>query len=522
MFGLDHPDDDVAIIDVHRSVTWGQYRDRVARLISGLSDLGIGRGDSVAVLLSNRSEFYEVLAACVWSGVDWTPLNQRLTVGEISYILEDSGASAIFLDAALADRAEEMTGVDSLERIVVGEPVAGLRKYEDLIDARAPATFAAEGPAGIVLPYTSGTTGRPKGVVRPGMFGKLEKLSLANVLHGDAPIIEMYRIPEGPHLVAGPLFGGSPWLFGWMALRSGNQVVILDSFTPVKFFDAVETHRIVSTHMVSTMFIRLLREPERASFDHSSLSRVVHGAAPTSVLLKREMIEWWGPVFTEYYGGTEGGLTVVHSEDWLEHPGTVGRPATPGGKATYEVLICDAEGHPRPPREVGRVYFRNGIRGFGTFAYRGDPDKTAAAHLDPDTFTVGDLGFVDEDGYLYLTGRASDMIISGGSNVYPAEAEAVLQRHPAVADVAVIGVPDAEWGESVLAIVQLEAGVVASQELTEELISFTKSSLASYKSPKAVLFDSLPRDQNGKLSKLRVRERYDARMAEGQQAETSV
>lgn len=513
MFGTSRGDEEPAIIDRHRTVTWSGFRDRVQRLLTAFDDMGLREGDVIAVLVGNRAECYELMAAAVWSGLRYVPLNLRLTSEEIAYVVRDSSAKAIFVDSSLKGISDELVRhiPQKVRRIVLSDDGGQELSYERLISDSEPRSFPADGTAGGLLSYTSGTTGQPKGVVRPGFPGMLEKVTLANVMRGDDAVAEAYNFPDGPHLVAGPLYAGSPRNYGWMALRRDQTVVIMDGFDAEELLTLLTRHDISSTHLVPTMFIRLLRLPDdvRAYFDQSRLKLVLHGAAPTSVPVKRAMIDWWGPIFTEYYGGTEGGLTTASSEEWLERPGTVGRAFAPGGQPTWAIEIYDEQSQRlTTPRTVGTVYFRVRPGAPGTFEYLGDPDKTARAHLAPDLFTLGDVGFLDEDDYLYLTGRASDMILSGGVNVYPAESEAVLAQHHSVEDVCVVGVPDEEWGEAVKAVVELKSGYAASTELADELLAFAGERLARYKVPRSVDFSALDRDLNGKLSKKTVRDRY--------------
>jgi acyl-CoA synthetase (AMP-forming)/AMP-acid ligase II len=350
---------------------------------------------------------------------------------------------------------------------------------------------------GEVMLYSSGTTGRPKGVKRPVTLGPPgSDFRLRDLL------THLGYARDTVYLSTAPLHHAAPIGFSTAVHRLGGTVVVMPRFDAQRCLDLIARHRITEVQFVPTMFFRLLRLPEdvRASCDHSSLRGVVHAAAPCPVPIKRAMFDWWGPIIWEYYSGTEGnGRTCVSPEEWLAHPGTVGRPVSGA------VHILGEDGGEVPPGETGTVYFASGR----TFEYHNDPAKTASSHDDRGWSTLGDLGHVDHDGYLYLTDRASHMIISGGVNIYPQETENVLLLHPAVADAAVIGVPDPEMGERVLAVVELTDPTDAGPELAADLIEYCRARLAHYKCPRGVDFTTaLPRQDNGKLYKRLLREAY--------------
>jgi long-chain acyl-CoA synthetase len=349
--------------------------------------------------------------------------------------------------------------------------------------------------------YTSGTTGRPKGVKRsrpPNLDAGLQNLVTMGTNVG--------LDGSGPHLITGPMYHAAPLMFAIYDCASGAPIVIMPSWNDEKALAMIAEREIAHTHLVPTMFVRLLRlrEEVRAAFSAPRLSLVLHGAAPVSVAVKQRMIEWWGEVLVEYWGATEGGVnTLIGSAEWLSHPGTVGRvlPA-------FDVFSVDAKGQRQPPGEVGDLYCRHKHVN-RVFEYHGDPEKTEAAFLEPGVFTIGDIGHVDEEGYVYLADRKSNMIISGGVNIYPAEIEQALQEHPAVADIGVFGVPDDEWGESVKAAVELRSGFAPSAELEAEILDFGRAHLARYKVPRSIDFeDELPRHPSGKLYIRRLREPY--------------
>jgi len=349
--------------------------------------------------------------------------------------------------------------------------------------------------------YTSGTTGRPKGVKRARPATLAAALAHLQTLGRNVGLDG-----TGPHLVTGPMYHAAPLMFAIYDNANGAPIRILPRWDDSRALAAIQELEIAHTHLVPTMFVRLLRLPEavRAAFRAPRLDLVLHGAAPVSVAVKRRMIEWWGEVFVEYWGATEGGVnTLVDSVDWLAHPGTVGR-ALPA----FEIFAVDADGQRLPPGGVGDLYCRHATLA-QPFHYHDDAEKTGSAYLEPGVFTIGDVGSVDAEGWVYLADRKSSTIISGGVNIYPAEVEAVIQEHPAVADVGVFGIPDDEWGESVKAAIELRPGFDASDSLAAEILAFARDRLARYKVPRSIDFEAaLPRDATGKLYIRRIRDRY--------------
>jgi acyl-CoA synthetase (AMP-forming)/AMP-acid ligase II len=485
----------LALADGERRRSWAELADRatrVARLLRG--ELGLRPGDHAALLLGNRAEGVEWIHGAILAGLWVTPVNRHLTAEEVAYVLEDSGARVLLVDerrAALARGAKL--------------PVV-LRVGAELEAALARASdepMPMDGPAGGPMIYTSGTTGRPKGVKRRSAPTLAEALA-AQERYGRSIGLD----GSGAHLVTGPLYHAAPLMFAVYDQQCGAPVVVMPRFEERALLAALAEHGVAHTHLVPTMFVRLLRlaEAERAAFDPAPLRVVLHGAAPIAPAVKRRMIEWWGPVLVEYWGGSEGGVTtLVDSREWLDHPGSVGR-ALPH----YEVFAVDAEGRRLPPGAEGRLHSRP--RGEPRlFEYHADPEKTARAYLPggDGAFTLGDLGRVDADGHVYLTDREASTIISGGVNIYPAEIERVLAEHPAVADVGVFGVPDDEWGESVKAAVQLAPGHAPSPALAAEILAFGRLHLAGYKVPRSIDFEpELPRTAAGKLYVRRLRDRY--------------
>jgi long-chain acyl-CoA synthetase len=483
-----HPDA-WALDDGTRRRSWSELLDRSHRLAHVLrDDLGLTPGEHVASIMGNRVEFFELSLAALWAGVWLVPVNTHVSDEELAYLLADSGARAVLVDDA------HRGAVDRVPAAAAGPAVVGIGPD---LDARAAAAsdepLPLDGPAGGRMHYTSGTTGRPKGVKRalPPTAGEyvalLGRLALTLGLDG-----------SGPHLLTGPHYHAAVGGYALFDLANGAPVAMLPRFDAAATLDAITTRGIAHTHLVPTMMVRLLRlDPEvRAAFDPAPLRVVLHGAAPIAPAVKRSMIEWWGPVLREYWGTSEAGtFTVIDSDDWLAHPGSVGR-AVPG----VEVVALDEEGRRLPAGEVGTLYCRIGTDP-RPFRYHGDEAKTDAAFAEPGLFTMGDMGAVDDEGYVRLSDRATNMIITGGVNVYPAEVEAALVSHPAVADVAVFGVPDEEWGEQVKAAVELTPGSVAGPGLEAELIDFAREHIAHYKAPKSIDFtEALPRMPSGKLA----------------------
>jgi fatty-acyl-CoA synthase len=449
--------------------------------------------------MENHPAFLEVAWAAQRSGLYYTAINSHLRAVEVQYVLDDCGAKALVTSPAVSELVADLDLSRIAIRVSVGGAVAGFERYEDVLGGESGAPLEDEREGREML-YSSGTTGRPKGVRKP----------LSGNLFGDpsAPPVQIARglagADSGPDVVylsPAPLYHSAPLVCSMSWHRFGATVVVMERFDARECLELIERHRVTHAQFVPTMFIRMLRLPEqeRLGYDLTSLRSVTHAAAPCPVSVKQQMIEWWGPIINEYYAGTEDiGSTHITSQEWLAHPGSVGRPRE-------ECHIVGPDGAELSAGEVGVVYFAGG-RGF---EYHNDPHKTASATNDKGWRTIGDMGYLDDDGYLFLTDRQAHMIISGGVNIYPQEAENVLAGHPAVADVAVLGIPDDEMGEAVKAVVEAADPASAGDDLAAQLIAYCRHELAAYKCPKSVDFvDALPRDPNGKLFKRLVRERY--------------
>ncbi|WP_049795644.1 acyl-CoA synthetase [Frankia sp. EAN1pec] len=490
-------------------VTYGELDRRSARLARLLHARGLRAGDVVALLAENHPRFLEVLWAAVRSGLYLTAINRYATAAEIAYILRDSQASVLVATAKLADTAgaavADIAGCGI--RLMADGAVEGFESYEEAI-ASFPAEPLARQPCGELMLYSSGTTGRPKGIKRP-----LRSLEVGEPAAASGALM-CQRLggmdQQSVYLCPAPLYHAAP--LGWArgAHELGATVVVMEKFDAREMLELIERERITHLQAVPTMFVRLLKLPAevRKGYDLSSLQRVVHAGAPCPAPVKREIIEWLGPIVTEYYSGTEGaGMTVISSAEWLEHPGSVGRPTL------GTIHVCGPDGAELPPGETGSIYFeREGT----VFEYHNDPEKTRSArHPKHDNWlSLGDLGYVDDDGYLYLTDRSAFTIISGGVNIYPAEIEACLAVHPDVADAAVFGLPDPEMGEYVHAVVQPAEGVRSTTELAETLRNHVRQHLAGPKVPRVVDFQAeLPRLPTGKLYKLPLRQEYLDRLA---------
>jgi long-chain acyl-CoA synthetase len=481
------------------TVTYGQLDARSNQGAQLFRSLGLAPGDGVSIFMENNARFFEICWAAQRSGLVYTTISSQLTAPEAAYIARDSGAKVFITSHVKRDVAAELG--DALAglcgRYMVGGKVPGYAAWEEAIAAQPAEPVPDEVEGGDML-YSSGTTGRPKGV----------RFRLEHEPIGTPPALALllkgiYKVEEDSiYLSPAPLYHAAPLRFNMAMLRLGATCVVMDRFDATEALRLIERYRVTHSQWVPSMFVRMfkLSEEERSRYDVSSLRAAIHAAAPCPIPVKEKMIEWWGPVLFEYYAGTESnGFTSISSEDWLAHKGSVGR-ALAG-----EIHILDDDGKELPPGETGCIYFANGM----AFEYHNDPAKTAEATSGEGFTTLGDVGYLDEEGYLYLTDRKADMIISGGVNIYPQEAENVLVTHPAVADVAVFGVPNEDFGEEVKAVVQPIHMTEAGPELADELIAFCRGQLSKIKCPRSVDFEAeLPRTPTGKLFKRLIKDRY--------------
>jgi len=482
------------------AITYAEL-DRVSNQGAQLfRSLGLQPQDHIALLVENSPRFMEICWAAQRCGLYYTAISTHLTPGEIGYIVADCGAKVFISTEHLADIAGEAAAMIPTEviRYMSGLAADGWRSWDAAI-AAMPAAPIADEITGYAMLYSSGTTGRPKGVKRPFLDEKLgTMLPLADLLCRRMCGLDADSI----YLSPAPLYHAAPLLFTGTAAAVGATAIIMERFDAEDFLSLVERHRVTHTQLVPTMFVRLLKLPEavRRRYDLSSLKTAVHAAAPCPVEVKRQMIDWWGPILVEYYAGTEGnGMTVCNSPAWLAHSGTVGRSLSGALK------IVGEDGGEVAPGTIGQVYFAGGP----PFSYHNDPVKTAAAYHKEGWSSLGDIGYVDSEGYLYLTDRKAYMIISGGVNIYPQEAENVLVMHPAVVDAAVFGVPNEDMGEEVKAVVQPLDIARAGPDLAAELLAFCRTRLSHIKCPRSIDFAAeLPRTPTGKLLKRLLRDRY--------------
>jgi long-chain acyl-CoA synthetase len=478
-------------------VTYAELDGRSAQLARLLRERGLRVGDHVAILMENHARSLEIAFAAMRLGLYLTPINWHLTRDEVKYILDNSDARCLITTQQLASMAggllDRMPEVEL--RLMIGGG-AGYETYEEAIAGHATTPLTDE-VHGAAMFYSSGTTGRPKGIIR----------AVPSVPYGSTRpwpvLVDRYSMDESTvYLSPAPLYHAAPGGWTMMVNQLGGTNVITTSFDASEVLALIERHRVTHAQFVPTMFVRLLKltESERSAHDLSSLRFAIHSAAPCAVDVKRQMLDWLGPRVYEYYGSSEGGgSSAITPDEWVAHPGSVGRPATP-------MHVVDDNGDELPVGEPGVLYAEG-----GNFAYYNDPEATAAAFDERGWVTVGDVGYIAEDGYLYLSDRRDDMIISGGVNISTREVEEVLLRHPSVLDAGVIGVANDDFGQEVKAVVQLVEGVQSSAGLADELVGWCRGHIARFKCPRSVDFvETLPRLPSGKLLKRRLRERYDS------------
>jgi long-chain acyl-CoA synthetase len=499
---------EIALRDPAQALTWAEVDDVLNRAANAVAGAELGADRRMAVFAENAVETGLANIGGLLGSASVVPVNFHLTAEEVAYILEDSGTQLLFCGPETFDRAIAAAaaarvpvvvawGVDPEAIAAASQRGAAVHGWGDWLAASSAAPADEQLPPRPNLLYTSGTTGRPKGTaLPPTMFAGGETIAehLANLAL--SPLAEL-----GNHLIIGPMYHTGP-LSGARLLAAGVCSTILTRFDAENTLRAIQDYQIGTSVMVPTHFVRLLALPEetRSRYDLSSLQRISHTGAKCPVDVKRAMIEWWGPVFTDAYGASEVGTTcAITSEEWLEHPGSVGRAMEP-----FEALILDDDDQPLPPNQEGRLFFKDAT-GRGV-VYHNDPEKSAAAHIAPGVFTLGEIAYMDDDGFVYITDRFSDMVVSGGVNLYPAEAEQVMIDHPAVADIACIGVPHAEMGEELKALAILKPGAEVSPAA---LIAWTRERLSHYKCPRSVDFvDDLGRNTMGKINKRKLRAPY--------------
>ena len=496
----------IAVISNFGERTFGELNARANQLARVLRDAGLQPDDGVAMLLTNRPEFAEVYYACMRAGYRVTPINWHLTGDNASYIVGNCEAKAFIADVRCSEPAIEALRDNQAAlkvSLAVGGTIEGFDAYDEVVDM-ADDSNIDDPQVGAQMLYTSGTTGRPKGVYRPRAPQTAAGGAAANATLTRTATAAAWNAETDRALMTGPAYHAAPLAFNLTApLANGVGVVLMDKWDAEETLRLIEAHKITHTHMVATMFHRLLALPKdvREKYDLSSLRFVLHGAAPCPVHVKQQMMDWLGPVINEYYAATEGGGGFfIGPEEWLSKPGSVGK--SPEGA---DNRILDDDGNEVPQGEVGTIYFKAPDL---KFEYFKDAEKTSNSYRG-DYFTLGDMGYFDEDGYLFLTGRSAETIISGGVNIYPQETDDVLLKHPAIADVCTVGVPNDEWGEEVKSVVLLKEGVSPGDELADELIAFARDHLPAFKSPRTVDFvDDLPRLPSGKIQRRLVREPY--------------
>ncbi len=488
----DHPA--VVMAGSGETLTYRELDARSNQLARLWHERGLRRGDHVAIVLPNHLRYFEVVWAALRSGLYYTPVNWHLTAPEVAHLVNDCGARSVVTSVALASQVADLE--PEIPLLLDGD-LPGWESYEEAVGEQ-PTTPLVDEPEGAGMYYSSGTTGRPKGILFP---------LPDRTVHDEHPIMR-YESPitNGPdaiYLSPGPLYHTAPVVTCSLAHRTGATTVVMERWDPEACLAAIERHHVTSAQFVPTMFVRLLKLPSatRGRYDLSSLRLVTHAAAPCPVEIKRQMLEWLGPIIWEYYAGSENvGSTLIGPEEWLAHPGSVGRPRF------STVHICDDDHRELAVGEIGNIWFDTPG---AAFEYHGDAEKTAGSRSAEGWFNLGDVGHVDADGYLYLTDRQSFTIISGGVNIYPQETEDVLVVHPAVADVAVVGVPDDDLGEAVKAVVQLLDHRQAGPEMAADLMAFCRQQLAAFKCPRSIDFDeALPRQDTGKLYKRLLKDRY--------------
>jgi long-chain acyl-CoA synthetase len=485
-------------------IGFGELEARANRLAHYFRRAGLAEGDVVAILMENNEHIHAIMWAARRSGLYYVPINTHLTAPEAAYIIDNGAAKAIIGSAALRKTCENLgehlpNGLPALLMIAGPDPngdLDGWQRYPECV-AGQPDTAVSDEREGDLLQYSSGTTGRPKGIKR-----ELTHVSPAETPGIVSPLIGSWMHPDSVYLSPAPLYHTAPSVWSMSVQAAGITTVIMEKFDAEGALDAIQRHRVTHGQFVPAMFTRILKLPEqvRNSYDLSSLQRVIHAAAPCPVDIKKQMMDWLGPIVDEYYGSSEAvGATWISAEEWLTHPGSVGKPV----RGIPHIL--DEDGKEVPAGQTGEIYFEGGY----TFEYLNDAAKTTASRDKNGWVSVGDVGYLNDEGYLYLTDRRHHLIISGGVNIYPQEAENLLITHPRVLDAAVFGIPDDDMGQSVKAVVQTVDPTDATGEFAAELLDWLRDRLAHYKCPRSISFDAqLPRTDTGKLLKNELVKKY--------------
>lgn len=476
-------------------VTFTELEARANRLAHFLRRAGLRAGDTVAILMENNEHIHTAMWAARRSGLYYTLVNTHLFASEIGYIVSDSGAKAVISSSTMRPVCEELPIESLAVAVIVDDQLDGWQGYPECVATEASTPIIDECD-GLLLQYSAGSTGRPKGIRRP--------LSSARATLS-TPVFEALGVSEDSvYLSPAPTYHTAPAMWTMAAQAVGATTVVMERFDAEHALESIERYGVTHAQFVPSMFVRMLRLPEetRRAYDLSSLRRVVHAAAPCPPAIKRQMIDWWGPIVDEYYGSSEGaGISFIRAEEWLERPGSVGKPML------GVPHILDEDGAELAAGQVGEIYYEGGY----PFEYLNDQGKTADSRNAEGWVTVGDVGYVDDGGYLYLTDRRNHMIISGGVNIYPQETENMLISHPLVVDAAVFGIPDDVMGQSVKAVVQLNDPARADDALADDLITWLRDRLAHYKCPRSISFETnLPRTDAGKLYKQQLIDKYAA------------
>ena len=481
------------------TVTWREYNQRVNRLVRYFRDIGLKPKDHIALCMENNAHYFEVTGAAGNAGLIFTCISTHLKLSEMEYIINNCEAKVYITSVYKKDLAKDLIDLmpNVTHRLMIGGTIDGYESFEETV-AKYSDDPVELGMGGRAMLYSSGTTGLPKGVL-----STVEDIPVGELNESGELMLNLYQMNEDTvYLSPAPLYHSAPLTFCGMTLAVGGKVIVMEKFDAEQSIALIDKYKATHSQWVPTMFIRMLKLPEetRKKYDVSSMKLAIHAAAPCPVEVKEQMIDWWGPVFLEYYAGTEGNsMIMISSPEWLAHRGSVGK--------CYigTIHIMDEEENELPVGEAGLIFIEDG----NTFEYHKEPEKTAKSRTSKGWSTLGDIGYLDEEGYLYLTDRQSNMIISGGVNIYPQETENLLTMHPKILDVAVIGVPNEDFGEEVKAVVQLIDMKDAGPELEKELIEYCKNNLSHIKCPKTIDFaDDLPRTATGKLVKRLLKDRY--------------